>query len=58
MPNQRKYYKVIGMPNKENVRLCYTSNREACRRELIRNGWKRKDLKFIPMYRNVDSQPT
>lgn len=55
MPNQRKYYKVIGMPGKENIRLCYTSNRETCTRELVKEGWKRSDLKFVPMYRVKDS---
>jgi len=51
-----RYYKVIGRVKAEDgsddfYLLCYSSNKSACKREYIKNGWKGKDLFFETLHR-------
>ena len=45
------FYKVLGVVVEDNkeakYRLCYTSDKIACLRELKRNGWKSSQIEFI-----------
>ena len=51
MSNQEIYYHVIGTDGKHWYNLCYTECKKSALNYYLDNGWKKDQLKFIPMYR-------